>query len=214
MIPIIGIDPSLTALGYAMDTRDGGVATGTIRSDAKQGGGADPARWRTIAGGLYRALDETGILAGGLDVRGLVIMEGVPLGSVTGNIIDLASLRAIIAYGLVARGYRLIDHKRKPPKVVKGKKVTPPDMTGRGISSSTLKLFALGKGAGPGTDKDAVIIAARDRMPHIPINNNNEADALWLWAMGHIHYYDQPNKQLKLPARNLTALDTIDWPQL
>lgn len=212
MFPIIGIDASTTGTGIAVFLPPDGihhervrVRVKTVTSDTKDGGGADPARWQKIAGGVFSYLY-------GLPPS-LVLMEGILLGQVTGMVIDLASVRAILAYGLHARGHRLIDHVRKPPKVVKGKKVTPPNPTGRGISPTTLKLFALGKGGGVGTNKDAMVIAAKDQFPDVDFKNNNEADALWLMEMGRYRYIRpgvQPSRPL--PDHNLTALTTIDWP--
>lgn len=219
MVPLIGIDPSLTGTGIAVwqptswDPSD--VQTATVTSSAKDGGSADPARLRKLARGVFSNL------AGMLDVkwpepwfglRGLVVMEGLAYANVTGNVLDLAGWRGVLAYGLASRGFVLVDHVRQPPRMVKGKKVTPPDPTGKGVSPTTLKMYALGKGAGTGTDKDAMVIAAKDRFSGIQFANNNEADALFLMDMAYTHYF--PDMRRGITDKGMTALDTVDWPDL
>lgn len=225
IIPIIGIDPSLTGTGIAVWRPDTGkVDVTTISSTAKDGGSADPQRHRKLAAGVF------GSLGGMLDTpwhgpwsgaRGLVFMEGLAYANVTGNVLDLAGWRGILAYGLAARGFLLVDHVRQPPKMVKGKKVTPPDPTGKGIAPTSLKLYALGKGGGAGTDKDAMILAAQRRFaPDVVFKNNNEADALWLLDLGVQHYVHDPidngndyGRAVPTP-RSREALSTIEWPDL
>jgi len=205
MRPIVGIDPSLTATGLAVwSEKTEAIHVTTVNSSAKDGGGAAPQRQRLIAGAVFAWL------ALYVESPAIVVMEGLTPSAV-GNVTDLAGLRAVLAYGLVARGHILVDHKRKPPKKKGGKEVASVDPSGRGISPSSVKLFALGKGSGAGTDKDAMILAAQKRLPEVPFANNNEADALWLMGMGAWYYAPEPGEW---PARNLTALDTIDWPEL
>lgn len=222
MIPIIGIDASLVGTGisaylpFANDQLEE-IKVTTVSSTTKDGGAASPERWEHIAGGVFRWLysnvEKPFKVPGGRP--GIVLMEGLVLGGAAGNsLIDLAGLRAVLTYGLHARNYILIDHKQKPPAIVKGKKKTFPNPSGRGISPSTLKLFALGKGGGAGTDKDAMVIAAKDRFKSVEFKNNNEADALWLMEMGFIQYvgWTADFGRTSLPAKNISALDTIDWP--
>ena len=45
------------------------------------------------------------------------------------------------------------------------------------VGTSQVKKFALGKGAGPGTDKDHVLAAAIRLFPAAGLDSNNEADA-------------------------------------
>ena len=52
------------------------------------------------------------------------------------------------------------------------------------VGTSQVKKYALGKGAGPGTDKDHVLAAAIKRWPEAGINSNNEADATVVCAVG------------------------------
>lgn len=202
---IVGVDASLTATGFCIGRPWTTPEVGTITSTARDGGAADPKRIRKIAGGLFRRLPPMA------DEPAVVMMEAVPLGQIVGGSVhDLVGLRTVLAYGLHARGYRLVDHIRKPKK--KNGRDVSIDQTGRGIQPSSIKLFALGKGGGTGTDKDAMILACRDRLPNIHISNNNEADAAWLWAMAAVHFGDSKYED-GLGVRNMDALKGIDWPE-
>ena len=52
------------------------------------------------------------------------------------------------------------------------------------VGTSQVKKYILGKGAGPGTDKDNVMLAAEKRFRPAGISNNNEADATVCCAVG------------------------------
>lgn len=52
------------------------------------------------------------------------------------------------------------------------------------VGTSQVKKYVLGKGAGPGTGKDDVMLAAEKRWRVADISNNNEADATVCCAVG------------------------------
>lgn len=72
-----------------------------------------------------------------------------------------------------------------------------------------VKMLALGKGSGKGTDKVDVVVAARDRLGYRG-TDDNEADALWLAALG---YQRLGSPITRLPASHLRALDGVAWPK-
>lgn len=55
------------------------------------------------------------------------------------------------------------------------------------VGTSQLKKYVVGKGAGPGTDKDSVMLAVAKRWPQAEVSNNNEADATAVAAIGCRH---------------------------
>jgi Holliday junction resolvasome RuvABC endonuclease subunit len=59
------------------------------------------------------------------------------------------------------------------------------------VGTSQVKKFALGKGSGPGTDKDHVLAAAIKTFPAANLSSNNEADSLWVGA-AVAQYIDRP----------------------
>lgn len=71
-----------------------------------------------------------------------------------------------------------------------------------------VKMIATGKGSGPNTDKPAIVAAARDRLG-FPGTNDNEADALWLAALGY-HRLGRP--LVALPQQHVRALTGVAWP--
>ena len=50
----------------------------------------------------------------------------------------------------------------------------------KGFPVATVKRKALGKGGGKGTDKDAMLAAARVRWPELEVEDDNVADALFV----------------------------------
>lgn len=50
------------------------------------------------------------------------------------------------------------------------------------VATSARAKFAVGKGSGPGTDKDHVLAAAIKAFPGADVSSNNEADAAWVGA--------------------------------
>jgi Holliday junction resolvasome RuvABC endonuclease subunit len=87
---------------------------------------------------------------------GLVMVEGYSYGSKNGGE-RLGELGGVIRFALWSEGVPYVE--------------VPP---------STLKMYASGKG---NAGKVEVLVAARDRLGYTG-TNDNEADALWLWALG------------------------------
>lgn len=73
------------------------------------------------------------------------------------------------------------------------------------VAPAALKKFACGKG---NAKKDEVFAAAIRRLGYEG-NSHDEADALWLRAMG-LAAVEEP--VVALPAKNLEALDAVRWP--
>jgi Holliday junction resolvasome RuvABC endonuclease subunit len=75
-----------------------------------------------------------------------------------------------------------------------------------------LKQYALGKGSGPGTSKDQVLLAVERRYGGlVQIFTNDEADALVLAAMA-LHSYGQP--LAPVPATHMAGMRKVRWPDL
>lgn len=74
------------------------------------------------------------------------------------------------------------------------------------VPPSSLKKFATGKG---NANKDAMVLATARRFSWFD-GGNDEADALWLAAMGYDHL-SQP--LVEMPALNRTALSGVTWPE-
>lgn len=74
------------------------------------------------------------------------------------------------------------------------------------VTPQTVKKYATGKG---NASKDEVVIAVTRRYPHIPVANNNEADALVLAAIG-ARLSGNPIEE-SLPVANLDALEKVRW---
>lgn len=72
------------------------------------------------------------------------------------------------------------------------------------IGPSVLKAYATGRG---NSGKDAMILAAARRFPTFA-GDNNQADALWLAAIG----LDHLTGQTVVPAAHRTKLASVDWP--
>lgn len=66
--------------------------------------------------------------------------------------------------------------------------------------------YATGKGNSP---KDSVLLAAARRYPEVDIQNNNEADALVLYAMAQRHL-GQALEQ-SLPLDHLKVMANVEW---
>jgi crossover junction endodeoxyribonuclease RuvC len=96
--------------------------------------------------------------------------------------LDLAELRGVIVYRLAAQ--------RVP--------VASPHL-------SAIKIYATGKG---NASKKDVIAAAREFLD-VKVENDNEADALWLLALT-LDAYRMP--MVKMPARNRAAVVKTTWP--
>lgn len=74
------------------------------------------------------------------------------------------------------------------------------------VPPATLKKYATGKG---NAAKDAVLLATARRFPDVDLRDNNQADALWLAAMGARHL-EQPVDDV--PQLNQTAMAAVRWP--
>lgn len=80
------------------------------------------------------------------------------------------------------------------------------------VQPSQLKQHALGKGSGPGTDKDYVLSAVIRRYGHLierDAISNDEADALILADMAARHL---GHPLVDLPQTHLRAMGTVPWP--
>lgn len=75
------------------------------------------------------------------------------------------------------------------------------------VSPTTLKMYATGKGNAP---KDDVFAAALRRCPDI--QNNDAADAWWLWQMAAAHY--DLTGAIPMPEQHRRALEKVEWPDL
>lgn len=75
------------------------------------------------------------------------------------------------------------------------------------VPPSNLKKYAVGIGGGPKASKDAVLVAAARRWPAFE-GRNDEADALWLAAMG----LDHLTATSVVPAAHRIALEGCTWP--
>ena len=76
------------------------------------------------------------------------------------------------------------------------------------VPPAALKRFATGKGT---AGKDQVLLAAARRFPHVDVADNNQADALWLAAIGAQHL---GVPVVDLPQAHLTVMDKIRWPEV
>lgn len=73
------------------------------------------------------------------------------------------------------------------------------------VPPANLKQFACGKG---NASKEEVLTAAVRRLGY-PGSSKDEADALWLYAMGAAHYLDL---DVPVPAAHRAALVKVPWP--
>lgn len=75
------------------------------------------------------------------------------------------------------------------------------------VPPGTLKKYATGVG---NAGKDAVLLATAKRFPEFN-GGNDEADALWLAAMGADHL---GSPVVGMPAKHREALDAVKWPEI
>ena len=187
MSRIVGVDLSLTSTGIAIvDTATGLVTVHTVTSKPPT-----PAQ-RAKAGitSLHeriRRLDDIerrlfeGPLFGHFD---LAVIEAPSYGSSNGGKHE----RSGLWWAVACRLYDLIGVVAEVPP-------------------SNRMRYATGSGA---ADKDRVLAAVIRRYPEVPVDGNDEADALVLAAMGARHL-DQPI-EASLPAAHLAAMDRVEWP--
>ncbi len=114
----------------------------------------------------------------------LVVIEGYSYGSKGRALFQIGELGGVIRLGLHRLGVPWVE--------------VPP---------TCLKKYATGKG---NATKDEVIQQAVVRSGHT-FQDNNAADAWWLWLMATDHYSTLPRP---MPAENRKALDKIEWVSL
>lgn len=112
----------------------------------------------------------------------LAVIEGYAYAAVGSALFELCELGGIIRWEL---------HRAGVPWLV-----VPP---------ATLKKYATGKG---GANKTAMVIAARERLGYEG-TDDNEADALWLRALG-LDLLGEPLCSLPIVQRNV--LHRVTWP--
>ncbi|MEV7264674.1 crossover junction endodeoxyribonuclease RuvC [Micromonospora aurantiaca] len=102
-----------------------------------------------------------------------------------GNALELAALAGVIEEALYVRGVRIVV-----------------------VQPTQVKQFATGSGT---ADKDDMVAAAREQLG-VQVANDNEADGLWLAAMG-LHRYGQPLDPHRIAALRARVLAKVtDWP--
>lgn len=116
----------------------------------------------------------------------LVVVEGPSYGSVGAGQHERGGLWHMVTEKIDLAGYPIA--------------VMPP---------TNLKMYATGKGGGPESGKDKVLLAASRRFPYFE-GGNDEADALWLAAAGY-DYLECPI--VAMPAHNREALLKVAWPE-
>lgn len=183
---IVGIDPSLSATGFA-SIRPVGPSSGTIRVktiDSKPVPNAKYphtlVRMRTLARRILDAVKED--MQDG-DVL-VVVMEGPIFGQATGQYHTRAGLWWLLYHLLEKLGMLVI------------------------IEPTKLKKYVTGAGNAP---KDSVFATMIRNFPSVGIMNNNEADALGLASMAarELGFPMEPSAQRVNPG----SLEGVDWPE-
>jgi Holliday junction resolvasome RuvABC endonuclease subunit len=113
----------------------------------------------------------------------LVVIEGYSFGSKGRAVFNIGELGGVVRLSLWEEGIPYVD-----------------------IPPTCLKKFATGRG---NSSKDDVLQAGVMRSGWHTFTDNNACDAWWLWQMALTHY--EPEKAVKMPAGNLTALEKISW---
>lgn len=134
---------------------------------------------------LRKLAGEVTTLCSGAD---LVVVEAPAYSSQTGHMHDRSGLWWLIIARLTANNIAVVE-----------------------VVTQHLKMYALGKGGGAGTGKDAVLAAVVRRYPDVPVQSNDEADALVLAAMG-ARRLGLPIEGTLMPQQNLRAMTTVAWP--
>jgi crossover junction endodeoxyribonuclease RuvC len=184
---VVGIDPSLTETGVARIADDGPIGAGlNVRTYVTGAQGKEGARLHERSARLRELAHHLYVVSDDAD---LVVIEGPSLGSTTPHSFDRHGLWWLLVARLSGNGVPVAE-----------------------VSPSTLKTYALGKGSGKGTGKDAVLAAAVRRYDdHAPeLANNNEADALLLADMGARHF---GRPLTELGHQHTRALAAIRWPE-
>jgi len=126
-------------------------------------------------------------IIGACTTADLVVIEDLYMGTGTGGQLDRAGLWWIVVNSLTARSIPVVA-----------------------VTNNHLKMYAVGKGAGKGTDKDYVLAAVIRRYPDVSVQSNNTADALVLAAMGARHLGSPLEHDL--PETHLRAMKAVHWP--
>lgn len=124
--------------------------------------------------------------------RTLAVKEGVPLykgKSRGGNALELAALGGVVEEALYVRGVVVVI-----------------------VQPTQVKQYATGNG---NADKAQMVAAAQEQLG-VLVANDDEADALWMAAMG-LHQYGRPLVERVPPARALVlarnrVLAKVEWP--
>lgn len=184
MAIIIGIDPSLTGTGIArVDTDDRLVAdVQTITSTGRK-----DATWPQRATRIDNLAQEIASLCQDElhEISAdLVVLEAPSLGQQRqGGTLD----RHGLWWGILAR-------------------LTYWGIPYACVAPAARAKYATGKG---NASKDQVLLEVARRFPHVPVTDNNQADALVLAAMGADHL---GTPLVELPKAHREALDKVAWP--
>lgn len=117
-----------------------------------------------------------------------VLVEGPAISRTSGHAHDRSGLWWLVVARLTGAGLNVVE-----------------------VGTTVLKTYALGKGGGPGADKDAVLAAVVLRYQELAtVTGNDEADALVLAAMG-ARWIGQPIEPKQLPQTHLRALKSVRW---
>lgn len=181
---VVGFDLSLTASGWAVaDLDNRQVRTGRVTSKAPP---KDVAERIDVRSRRLRRVAGDLFHVVSSERAGLVLVEGPAYDSGTGHAHDRSGLWWLVAARLTGAGIPVAE-------------VTP----------ATIKTFATGKGNAP---KDAVLVAAVRTFPAVTVNDNNEADALWLAALAARRLGAPIDPWPVLPKDRARALGKVSWP--
>lgn len=180
---VLGVDLSLTGAGIASLAE-----TNEVHTFGRKGKNNEPYAMRNERANAIRESIADLLIAA--DAYDLAVFEGPSFGSVGGSAFDRA--------GLWWKVYDMLTSKGIPILVVIPNKV---------------KIYGVGRATSRGenkVEKDEIFAAAIRRYPDIDIQNNNEADALLLAAIGR-RMLGHPLEQT-LPQTHLRALDGLVLP--
>lgn len=179
---VIGVDPSLTGTGVCMmDDRDGAGPVDIQVMRVKSAGKRDDSL-AVRRKRLGTIAYEVAALADQLEPD-LVVIEAPAYGAPGGSMHDRSGLWWLMVYVLGTR-HRVVE-----------------------VSPTARVKYGTGKGNAP---KDQVLAAVVRRYPLVPVDDNNQADALLLAAMGMRHFGHQVDS---LPDTHLAAMDKVRWPE-
>lgn len=178
---VIGLDYSLTSTGMASWV-DGRVFLTSIPTSPFA---TLEQRSHTTIGRILAQLDP-----GGWEST-LVTTEGriKPRDAAVMTALDMAELRGACNHALHVRGISRGGHRAD-------------------VNPLTLKVYATGDGH---ASKLSMVLAARGRLGEVAgmVQNDDEADALWLLAMT-LDHMGMP--LVPMPKRNRDAIKRVDWP--